>query len=460
MDWEGAGLGDRTLVWLEQTGEGRYVTERRLDPFATSMRDLDDVSAHLSQIKAGQEPEHRDPAQRITDLRSAGLVDGALADARLTPLGEAALKAWREYGVATAAKSDELARVLLLLIAARSLDVGIYKGYLEYWAELRASFPAAKLIHNWDTLYLLNYLDHDIAGYSPGTAFRDMGVPFDQIEFDLDSFAEAVEASDEAKRGATRLSTAIDGKIPRGRARATFCIAMELLTETNVTPRLILEAFGYPDKPRKWVAFNEAQIAKAEAILAAHGLKPKTGAGLDGLIQLEGPPGTTPYDLPEEIDFAAALQPAPKPPKKTSGPKGKGAKKVNYKQKQERNDFVGALGEKFAHRYELWRLRDHDDLRNKVSHVSTEDDTLGYDISSWNPDGTERLVEVKSTQGPLETRFFISANELSCAQANPDTYVILRVGNLKGEPVCCELRYPFDELEIEPSVFEVTFKPS
>jgi hypothetical protein len=29
---------------------------------------------------------------------------------------------------------------------------------------------------------------------------------------------------------------------------------------------------------------------------------------------------------------------------------------------------------------------------------------------------------------------------------------------IKGQPICCELRYPFDELEIEPSVFEVSFK--
>jgi hypothetical protein len=445
---------------LEAAGEGRYVSQRRLDPFDTSMRDFDDVSAHLSQIKAGQALDNRDPTQRMRDLRSAGLADGTVENAHLTPLGEATLKSWIDYGVATDSKIDDLARILLLLISARGINAGLYRDFQAYWAELRASFPAPKLIHSWDILYLLNYLDHDIDGYAPGSAYRDMGTPFDEIEYDLDRFADEIGTSNAAKRGAQKVGRAIADKSPRGRGRATFCIAMELLAETNVTPRLILEAFGYPDRPREWTPLNDGQISKIETILDAHGFRPKPGTGLDGLDEVAALAGRPPYELPGEIDFAGALQEPPKPAKKAGAPRGKGAKKIDYNQKQKRNDFVGNLGEKFAHRYELWRLRDHDDLRNKVSHVSTEDDTLGYDIISWETDGTKRLVEVKSTQGPLETRFFISANELACAEANPDTYVILRVGNLKGQPICCELRYPFDELDIEPSVFEVAFKPA
>jgi hypothetical protein len=136
------------------------------------MRDFDDVSPQLVQIRAGQEPSHRDPAQRVTDLRAAGLVEGTLANAGLTPLGEATLAAWQAHGVATTAKADELARVLLLLISARALDAAAYRDYRAYWAELRASFPAAKLIHNWDTLYLLNYLDREIDGFAPGDRVR------------------------------------------------------------------------------------------------------------------------------------------------------------------------------------------------------------------------------------------------------------------------------------------------
>lgn len=226
MDWEGIGLGGPTLAWLESTGAGQYIRERRLDPFATSMRDFDDVSEQLSQIRTQKALIHHDSNQRMTDLRAAGLVDGTLLKAYLTPLGDAVLNAWEKYSVATDSKGDELARSLLLLTAARTLKIPLYAGFFAYWAELRASFPAPSLIHNWDRLYILNYLDHEIDGYAPGTAYRDMGVSIKDISFDLDAFAARVDADEDAKRGAKRVKQSIAGKIPRGRARATFCIAM------------------------------------------------------------------------------------------------------------------------------------------------------------------------------------------------------------------------------------------
>ncbi len=466
MDWEGIGLGERTVAWLEATSAGHYIRERRLDPFATSMRDLDDVAEQLSQIDAGKELVHSDQKQRMTDLRSASLVEGTHEKAQLTTLGKAVLAAWKQYGVATNSKDDELARALLLLIAARSLKVAVYEDFTGYWAELRGSFPALNLIHSWDTLYLLNYLDRDIDGYAPGSAYRDMGVAVEDIKFDLDTFAERVGANGNVKLGVERLRKAIAGKVPRGRARATFCIAMELIAETDVTPRLLLETLGQPRVPRKWVALNQDQISKIEQILADNGLKPKLGVGPIGLRKVAAAaaaisastPKKLPYVLPDEIDFAAALEELPQPAKKLGKGKGKAPKKIDYKQKQEANDLVGKLGEEYAFRYEEWRLRDHDELRKKISRVADVDDTLGYDIRSWETDGSERLVEVKATQGPLETRFFLSANELSCSKLNPESFVILRVGNLKTVAKFCEIRSPLDDLEIEPALYSVKFK--
>lgn len=458
MDWEGAGLRERTLRWLEAAAEERYVGERRLDPFATSMRDFDDVSNQLLEIEAGRTPEHRDVKQRLTDLRAAALVEGKLGNVKLTPLGQATLDAWKTFGLMTSEKMDELPRAILLLLAAQALRAAPYTSYMKYWDELRSSFPPTALINNWDALYTINYLDHEIDNFAPGSAYRDIGVPPAEIEFDLEDFVGRVDGGNKAKQAAVRVGNTIGGKIPRGRARATFCVAMELIAQRELPPRALLEAFGYPEKPTKWAPFSQAQIENITAILAANHLLPAAGIGLDGLNLAPGLPADAPHVLSEDIDFSVVLQPTPRPPKVSRGTIGKGPKKVDHARKHERNQSIGLLGEQFALKYEQWRLRNHHSLRDRISHVSLNDDTLGYDILSWNEDETPRYVEVKSTQGPLETRFFLTASEIRCAESNPQSYVILRVANLNGSPICCEINYPFDELSIQPTVFDVTFK--
>ena len=92
--------------------------------------------------------------------------------------------------------------------------------------------------------------------------------------------------------------------------------------------------------------------------------------------------------------------------------------------------------------------------------MSLEDDTVGYDIESFETNGERRLVEVKATQGPLETRFFLSAGEKLVADTNPLNYILIRVGNLKESTILCELRPPFNEIELIASVFEARFLPA
>lgn len=460
MDWDGVGLEARVLTWLEATSQSKQTKERRLDPFATSMRDLDDVTVNLQSIRAGTPLTHNDQVQRITDLRSAGLVEGTVDTATLTDLGNATLDAWLKYSVANDSMTDEFARTLLLAFEGQRLQIEIYTSFVEYWAELRSSFDPYKLINNWDALFTLNYLDNSIDGFAPGFAFRDEKVPVENIEYDLDDFAAQVDASAEIRTGADQVARAIDGKIPRGRARATLCIALELMAAPQTDPRIVLRAFGHPKRPRQWTAFNENQIIKIVAILADIGIATVPGGGAPSSAETIAIEPVPAIKLPAEIDFEVALHDPPKLPKKQ--PKavaGTGPKKVDYKRRQERNDIVGRLGEEFALKYEQWRLRNHPELLEKIEHVALEDDTLGYDIKSFELDGSTRLVEVKATQGPLETRFFMSAGEKAFADANPNEYVVVRVGNLKGTPILCELRSPFDELEFLTAVYEIHFIP-
>lgn len=78
-------------------------------------------------------------------------------------------------------------------------------------------------------------------------------------------------------------------------------------------------------------------------------------------------------------------------------------------------------------------------LAAKVDHIAKRDDSVGYDIQSFNLDGTIRLIEVKATQQKVGKHdIFLTANELKTAEenANKDVpsyffYIVYSVGEKK-----------------------------
>ena len=385
----------------------------------------------------------------------------------LTDLGVAVLEAWERYGVDSNAKTDELARLLLMALEARRIGDKDFEAFFEYWSNLRTYFDPLELIHNWDSLYQINYLDCERDGFFPGAAYRDEQVAVTDIEFDLADYARDSGASALAIKGGERIQDAIGGKVPRGRHRATFCMALEIVLSDGKSASTILDSFGFPQKPRVWTRFNGTQKAKIDAIGVDYGanIEVPVDAAAAGFAAAEADeplpivPKPAP-ELPADIDFSAVLvaQPKPKSLATGGGGKGSGPKKVDHQKKAHSNDAVGKLGEKFAVAYEHWRLRDHPELLKKIRHVSTEDDTLGYDIESFELDGSPRFVEVKGTLGPMETRFFLSASEIACAEAMGEQYVVLRAAQLADNPKCCEIRYPFNgKLVLTPATYSVAF---
>jgi Domain of unknown function (DUF3883) len=444
------------------------------------MRDFDDASAHLKAVRGGNPPAMVDANQRISDLKGAGLV--IAGGQALTDLGAAVLMAWEKYGVDSTTKTDELARLLLMVLEARSLGDKDFERYLEYWSDLRTHFDVIELIDNWDSLYQINYLDFEREGFSPGSTYRDEQVSVADIEFDLADYARDTGAGAAATKGGDRIAKAMGWQLPRGRHRATACMAYELVLTKGQAAPAILGKFGFPKKPRVWEPFNDVQKGKIAAILADYGVT--ANAGDDEVVPeiaaaagdevphvpeaaaaagdvVPSAPKPIP-ELPTGIDFSAVLVDPPKPKAQAvaGGGKGGGPKKVDHKQKAHANDAVGKLGEDFAVAYERWRLRDHTELLKKLRHVSKEDDTLGYDIESFELDGTPRYIEVKGTLGPMETRFFLSASELACAESKGEQYVVLRVAQLANEPKCCEIRFPFaGQVILTPATYSVAFVP-
>lgn len=95
-----------------------------------------------------------------------------------------------------------------------------------------------------------------------------------------------------------------------------------------------------------------------------------------------------------------------------------------------RNRSLGRAGECFVIDLERRRLTqlDRGDLARKVRWVAAEDgDGAGYDVLSFEPPARERLIEVKTTNGPERTPFYLTRNERGLAAERPRDWLIYRV---------------------------------
>ncbi|UVK43616.1 DUF3883 domain-containing protein [Mesorhizobium sp. AR07] len=112
-----------------------------------------------------------------------------------------------------------------------------------------------------------------------------------------------------------------------------------------------------------------------------------------------------------------------------------------------RNRQLGKSGEErifFAEQSGL-RVAGRDDLARKVRWVSVEDgDGAGYDIRSFDPAGSERLIEVKTTTGHKQTPFLLSENERAFSEERPDAFRLVRLFDFAREPRAFELTPPLD----------------
>ena len=110
-------------------------------------------------------------------------------------------------------------------------------------------------------------------------------------------------------------------------------------------------------------------------------------------------------------------------------------KTPDYAERDSRNRKLGLEGELLALDFEKRRLMDlgQPSLAEKIIHTSVvQGDGAGYDIKSFNEDGSVRFIEVKTTKGPLNTDFFMSPNELKFAEQNSDNFFLYRVYNMKA----------------------------
>ena len=130
--------------------------------------------------------------------------------------------------------------------------------------------------------------------------------------------------------------------------------------------------------------------------------------------------------------------------------------------REERNRALGQLGERLALAHERTTLAraGRADLARDVRWVSQEDgDGAGFDIASFTPEGTVRLLEVKTTKGYARTPFWISRNELAVAEERRADWRLFRLWNVSRKPQAFELSPPLDaHVSLMPMQFLADFR--
>lgn len=136
------------------------------------------------------------------------------------------------------------------------------------------------------------------------------------------------------------------------------------------------------------------------------------------------------------------------------------ARKYDVASRDARNRSLGRAGEERVLTHERSSLVavGRTDLAERIRWVSHVDgDGAGYDIQSFEQDGSQRLIEVKTTNGWERTPFYITRNELSVADANRDAWRIVRLWNFTRETRAFELRPPLNaHISLMATSFQAT----
>jgi hypothetical protein len=110
---------------------------------------------------------------------------------------------------------------------------------------------------------------------------------------------------------------------------------------------------------------------------------------------------------------------------------------INYLERDAQNAALGLAGEEFVLRLEHQRLWEAGAprLADRVEHVArTQGDGLGYDIVSFEADGRERLIEVKTTSFGERTPFYASRREVEVSMEQAEHYKLYRLFTFRAAP--------------------------
>lgn len=184
-------------------------------------------------------------------------------------------------------------------------------------------------------------------------------------------------------------------------------------------------------------------------------LSERQGVDLEGAVA-----PTTVITQPELLAIGDPPKPDPKEPPTTPALR-RLIRKFDPAARDARNRLLGKRGEELVFHFERQQLRQHgrEELAARVEWTAERlGDGAGYDIRSFNPDGTERLIEVKTTNGSALTPFYLSANELAFSEERPKEFRLMRLYDFGTLPRGFELTAPLrEQVALAPTSYRASF---
>lgn len=117
----------------------------------------------------------------------------------------------------------------------------------------------------------------------------------------------------------------------------------------------------------------------------------------------------------------------------------------DYLDREARNRSLGSAGETFVVAFEQRRLHAAGAVRlaDRIEHESrVRGDGLGYDVLSFDVDGRERFIEVKTTAFGQMTPFFVSRNEVDFSESAGEQFHLYRLFDFRRQPRLFDLSGP------------------
>jgi hypothetical protein len=220
------------------------------------------------------------------------------------------------------------------------------------------------------------------------------------------------------------------------------------------------------------IEFKRANISAVMIELgfpSVPGYKPRANFQRDGLVEVVLDKAAElavdrPADVPESVPFQSLQVDPPKRQHRAEDTRpayARRAVKRDYFERESRNRSLGKAGELFIVQFEQWRLAQLGvgQLADGVRHVAEVDgDGLGYDVLSFEPDGRERFIEVKTTAHDAATPFFVSSNEVAFAKEASERFRLYRLYHFRTAPKFFELPGAIEQhCHLDPATYRATF---
>lgn len=145
------------------------------------------------------------------------------------------------------------------------------------------------------------------------------------------------------------------------------------------------------------------------------------------------PPNLDNQETPALSELLVEPPPSRSMQRRQPGPLSSSGPTSDLADRDARNRTLGKAGEDFivsVERKELVRLG-RPDLAQKVTSVAEEN--RGYDVLSYESNGNEKWVEVKTTNFAIDTAFYLTENELKTSSSHAERYHLYRIFEFRNK---------------------------